>query len=173
MADHNHGPNNGTQRRAPVKARLLDLSTLQLPEPRSPTPAATEAKSDIELALQQFRHLCKLGAQDEIGELLEHWPNPPNGCSASLDDLKGSPAPPSVCEALCEAARYGHAALLKDLAAQGFSLINAETDSPSVTEAATEGAARSGNTTVLELLFDLGWEPTLLYGRRASVLVSV
>ncbi|EHK97433.1 hypothetical protein M7I_6850 [Glarea lozoyensis 74030] len=95
-----------------------------------------------------LRHLCHKGPQAEISYVLNNWP-------PSLGSLSNSPS--VYRPAQCSAALAGRIAVLEDLFAHGCPLFNEDGDE-TVSKAATEGAVRRENTTVLEFLLEKGWD---------------
>ena len=73
---------------------------------------------------------------------------------------------------LCEAARNGHRDLLEYLASRGYSLLD-RGPPETIADAATKGAAVTGNTKVLKLLLELGWDPNVSFGPALSPLSYV
>jgi hypothetical protein len=127
----------------PLATPTRPISTPRIP---SPAPTAAEARDDRDLSAKRFRHLCANGSQTEIEELLEQWAGSPD----ELIFLSpfGSP--------LAEAARQGHRSLLYYLANRGFSLFGEGPET--VIDAATSGTSQTGDTKVLDLLVEFGWD---------------
>lgn len=128
------------------KPRKLDLTA---PRPPTPTPTADEARGDFFQTLMRFCLLCRSGSQTDVVKILNQWP-----------DLPRTPRP------LCGAARFGHVALIEYLLTQGFPLFS-EHFSGSVPDSAAIGAEETGNTKVLELLLNHGWD--ISSGQPASM----
>ena len=126
--------------------------TLRVP---SPTPTAIEAQGNIYLARRRLRHLCAGDSQPEVEELLQQWSHP------TSDTLQG-------CGALAQAARNGHISLLEYLVGRGFSLLEVGPDM--VPDAASEYAVRTGDTAILDLLLQHGWDPRTRIGSDRSSL---
>jgi len=114
----------------------------------SPTPTAAEARGNLAASKTRFRHLCARGSQTEVEELLEEWTDPASVLQSAFSSNSTS--------ALCEAARHGHRSLLEYLVSRGFPLF--ESGPETVPDAATHGAALTGETQILELLLEYGWD---------------
>jgi hypothetical protein len=136
--------------------------TFSEPAPRalSPTPTAAEALGNLSASQRRFRHLCASGSRAEMEELLAQWSYP-------VDTLRLQA--PGVSSGLREAARNGHRDLLEYLVSEGFSLFD-RGPPETIPDAATKGAARTGDTKVLELLIEHGWDLDISFGPALSPL---
>jgi hypothetical protein len=123
----------------------MNLPHLIMPTARvpKPIPTAAEARGDRYAPRRRFQDLCATGSQAEFEDLVEQWADPVN--------VLQTPA------ALYAAARHERRSLLEYLVGRGSSLF-IKAPQEDISYAAARYATSIGDTKVLELLLEYGWD---------------